>query len=171
MAEATPHRMVGAALDLPSAGAAPTIRTVTHRDAVIDPEAHVGDGSIIGTAGEWRSEPTRHPAHVQAGATVRENVTVQAGCERPTIIGPRTLLMSGCYIAHDVQLGADCEVGAGAALGGAVTTGDRVRIGMNATILPRVTIGDRARIGAGSVVRSDVPPGQTWAGNPARRIR
>ena len=31
--------------------------------------------------------------------------------------------------------------------------------------------GDDAVIGAGSVVRGTVPPGEIWAGTPARRIR
>ena len=37
-------------------------------------------------------------------------------------------------------------------------------------ILKGVTIGARAVIGAGSVVTKDVPDGEIWAGNPAKRI-
>lgn len=44
-------------------------------------------------------------------------------------------------------------------------------IGANATILPGVTIGENAMIGAGSVVTKDVPAGEVWVGNPARRMR
>lgn len=47
--------------------------------------------------------------------------------------------------------------------------GNRVRIGSNATILP-VSIGDGAIIGAGSVVTKNVPAGETWAGNPAKKL-
>ena len=47
--------------------------------------------------------------------------------------------------------------------------GERVRIGSNATILP-VNIGDAAIIGAGAVVTKDVPAGETWAGNPAKKL-
>lgn len=52
-----------------------------------------------------------------------------------------------------------------------VRIGDDVWIGANATILPGVTIGNGAIIGAGAVVTHDVPAGETWVGNPARRIR
>lgn len=49
--------------------------------------------------------------------------------------------------------------------------GKRVSIGSNATILGGTRIGGGAVIGAGSVVTKDVPAGQVWAGNPARKIR
>jgi len=44
-------------------------------------------------------------------------------------------------------------------------------IGANATILPGITIGENALIGAGSVVTKDVPAGETWYGNPARKCK
>jgi len=47
---------------------------------------------------------------------------------------------------------------------------DGVSIGSSATILCGITIGERAQVGAGSVVTKSIPEGQTWAGNPAKRI-
>jgi acetyltransferase-like isoleucine patch superfamily enzyme len=44
------------------------------------------------------------------------------------------------------------------------------RIGAGAIILGGVTIGENAVIGAGAVVTHDVPDGETWTGNPARKI-
>lgn len=54
---------------------------------------------------------------------------------------------------------------------GDVTVGARASIAANCTILPGVTIGEDAVVGAGSVVLRDVPPGEFWAGVPARRVR
>ena len=51
-----------------------------------------------------------------------------------------------------------------------MTIGHDVKIGLNATILPWRTVGDGARIGAGAVVTKNIPPGEVWAGNPARRL-
>ena len=51
--------------------------------------------------------------------------------------------------------------------GGRPTIGDGVRIYTGAIIYGGITIGDRAVIGAGAVVRKDVPPDCTVAGNPA----
>ena len=42
-------------------------------------------------------------------------------------------------------------------------------IGANSTILPGITIFENAIIGAGSVVTKDVPAGETWLGNPAKK--
>jgi acetyltransferase-like isoleucine patch superfamily enzyme len=44
-------------------------------------------------------------------------------------------------------------------------------IGSSVTILCGVTIGAGALIGAASLVLADVPPGEIWAGNPAKFIK
>jgi len=44
------------------------------------------------------------------------------------------------------------------------------RIGAGVTILCGLTIGEGALIGAGSTVTKSVPAGETWAGNPARKL-
>lgn len=43
-------------------------------------------------------------------------------------------------------------------------------IGAGAMILPGVVVGEGAAVAAGAVVTHDVPPGEIWAGVPARRI-
>lgn len=48
---------------------------------------------------------------------------------------------------------------------------DDVLIGARCIILKGVTIGPRAIVGAGSVVTHSIPADETWAGNPAKRIR
>lgn len=152
------------------AEAAFTIRDVDDRLARIHPRAIVSELACVGAPAEWRDRPTRYPAALDEDVIVREFARVHAGCERPTLIGARTLLMAGSHVGHDSRLGVDCEVAPNAVVGGCCTIGDRVRIGMNATILPHVTIGSGARIGAGAVVTRDVPPDETWIGSPAKRL-
>lgn len=141
------------------------VLAVVHEDAVISRDA------IIGTPGEWRGEATRFPAHIAEGVVIREFATVHAGCRRPTVVGARTLILTGSYVAHDVHIGDDCVIKPGAQIAGCVTLGDGVDVGMGAMIRQHVTVGDGARIGMGAVVLRDVPAGETWVGNPARRIR
>lgn len=52
-----------------------------------------------------------------------------------------------------------------------VKIGNNVFIGAHSIILKGVTIGNEAIVGAGSVVTKDIPPGEIWAGNPAKFIR
>jgi len=44
-------------------------------------------------------------------------------------------------------------------------------IGTKAIIMPGVTVGEKAIVGAGAVVTKNVPPGEVWVGNPARKLR
>jgi acyl-[acyl carrier protein]--UDP-N-acetylglucosamine O-acyltransferase len=151
-----------------------TIRDVEVVFQDIAPGAVVSTDAVVGAPAEWRDRPTKFPAIVGDGATIREFARVHGGCERPTIIGAGTLLMAGSHVGHDAQLGSGCEVAPNAVIGGCVTIGKRVRIGMGAMICPHVTIPDDVRIGAGAVVNRSIEPAdvpQTWVGNPARRIR
>ena len=52
-----------------------------------------------------------------------------------------------------------------------VVVEDDVFIGAGSIVLKGVHIGARSIIGAGSVVSSDIPCEEVWAGNPARCIR
>lgn len=137
---------------------------IVHEDAVVSKDA------VVGAPAEWRGRKTLFPACIGPGVVVREFATVHAGCDRHTLIGEGTLLMAHSYVGHDTRVGSNCDIAPGAKLGGCVTIGDNVKIGMNATIRPWVTVGDRVRIGQGAVVIRDIPDGETWVGNPARKI-
>ena len=53
---------------------------------------------------------------------------------------------------------------------GKISIGPHAFIGARAILLPGVEIGAHAVVGAGAVVTKDIPPGEIWAGNPARKI-
>lgn len=48
--------------------------------------------------------------------------------------------------------------------------GNNVFLGLNAVIMPGVTIGNNVIIGTNSTVTKNVPDGELWAGNPAKKI-
>ena len=80
-------------------------------------------------------------------------------------IHPNTVIGDRCGIQQDVNLGTNME------RKGAPIIGNDVYIGAGAKILGNVTIGDGARIAANSLVISNVPPGATAIGVPARIMK
>ena len=70
-------------------------------------------------------------------------------------------------------LGHHCTVSPGVTICGDVTIGDRTLIGAGAVICDRVTIGNNVTIGAGTIILPEtvVGDGETWVGNPGRRIK
>ena len=80
-------------------------------------------------------------------------------------IHPFSVIGDRCGIQQDVTLGTNME------RKGAPVIGDDVFIGAGAKILGPVTVGDGARVAANSLVITDVPPGATAIGVPARMMK
>lgn len=119
-------------------------------------------------------------------------------CDMDQEIGDNTKIHSHVWIGNGVKIGKNCLIQAFSFIPEGVTIEDNVfigphvcftndknppsadwasiivkkgaSIGANATILPGLTIGENSRVGAGSTVTHDVPDGETWAGNPARKL-
>lgn len=126
--------------------------------------------AIIGEPAESRSATTDAGYYISPYATVEAFATVDSGTVRMTRIDPDAWLFKHSHVGHDAHIMEGAEVSTGAVIGGHCIVGPGAKIGLNATVLPWRVIGARARIGAGAVVTHDVPPGETWAGNPARKL-
>lgn len=148
---------------------------MTSELAHIPPTSTVGGGrdqtAVIGHAPEARDwnpgDPAFHPM-IDPSARIEAFVTVDAGAERPTRIGPRAWLLKHAHIGHDADIGPDVEIATGAIIGGHAIIGAGARVGLGAIVRPRITVGPGARVGMGAVVVKDVPAGETVVGNPAR---
>jgi serine O-acetyltransferase len=104
------------------------------------------------------------------------------GIELPYTVqlGRRVIIehQSGIVIHGNCSIGDDCIIRQGVTMGNrylerpfdAPKLGNRVNVGAGAKIFGNVTIGDGANIGANAVVLSDIPPGKTAVGIPAKLI-
>lgn len=98
---------------------------------------------------------------ISAGAQINALALLGNGC----------IVNTGAVIEHESIISNYVHIAPGAILLGNVQVGESSFIGANSTIKPGVKIGSNVVIGAGSVVLKDIPEGETWAGNPARKIK
>lgn len=110
-------------------------------------------------------EGTRIGAFCDIGnCTIGKNCLIQAMVSIPrgtiveddVFIGPQVAILNDKYPPSKENSPVTIKKGA--------------RVGGNSTILPGVVIGEGALVGGGSVVTKDVPAGETWCGNPARKL-
>jgi sugar O-acyltransferase (sialic acid O-acetyltransferase NeuD family) len=107
-----------------------------------------------------------HTSTIEDGCVVFPGVIVGAH----TRIGLGTVVNRGALIGHHTSIGRHCFLGPGANVAGLVTIGDEVSIALAAVVRDRVKVGDGATVGAGAVAVSDVAPGVTVVGVPARPL-
>lgn len=115
----------------------------------------------------WISQRVRNKTGIEIhpGATIGRRLVIDHGC--------------GIVIGETAEIGDDCLLYQGVTLGGTgkdqgkrhPTLGNNVMVGSGARVLGPFKVGDNARIAAGAVVLSEVPPGSTAVGVPARIVR
>ena len=135
---------------------------------VITGDTQVGEGSTIfsfAVVGEvpqdlkFAGEKTR--LRIGARNRIREHVTINtgtAGGGGETRIGNDCLLMAGCHVAHDAQIGDRVIIVNNSAVAGHCIIADDVIIGGLCGIHQWVRIGRGAIIGALTMVTNDVIP-------------
>jgi sugar O-acyltransferase (sialic acid O-acetyltransferase NeuD family) len=115
-----------------------------------------------------------HPsAVVPSSALLAPGTIIHAGCVLTADIevGRHVAMMPATVLTHDDRVGDFATFGAGVRVAGRVTIGRGAYLGAGSLIREDLNIGDGAVVGMGAVVARDVPSGETWAGNPARRLR
>lgn len=145
----------------------------------IHPSVSIHDSAVIGAIGqgyEWDGKRYLQMPHlagvqIESDVTIGPTATIMRGVLHPTRIGQGSRIGNGVNIGHGVTIGRHCLIIAHTTLGGSVQLGDHVTVYMGAMIANGVKVGDKAVIGIGAVVLKDVPSGETWVGNPARRLR
>lgn len=152
-----------------------------HPTAVIYPGVTIGQGVYIGPHCIIGAPPENLKTWpgggkgviIGDGAILTGGATVDAGVERPTVIGADCFIMKRVHIGHDCIIGEKCIIAPGTVLGGYVTLGEGCYLGMNVTIRNRKQIPDNVEIGmASTVTRScEMWPGGVFIGTPISFLR
>jgi acetyltransferase-like isoleucine patch superfamily enzyme len=79
--------------------------------------------------------------------------------------------MPAVVLTHDDVVHDGVTFGAGARIAGGVTIERGAYIGAGALIREGLVVGAGSVVGMGAVLTRSVPPGEVWAGTPARRLR
>lgn len=145
----------------------------------IGADCYIGPGSVIGSPGfgytreedgSWSYRTHPHGVVIGDNVHIGANTCVDAGRHRPTKIGSGSRIDNLVHIAHNVEVGEDCLVIACSEVSGSCEIGDGAVLSPGATVRDWRNIGAGAQVGLGAVVVKDVPPGEVWAGNPARQF-
>ncbi|MET8091058.1 acetyltransferase [Micromonospora sp. NPDC005220] len=118
--------------------------TVVHPSAEVPADCTVGPGSVL-----------------LAQVVLTADVTV----------GAHVAIMPQTVLTHDDVVSDHVTIASGVRISGSVRIGPGAYLGAGALIRESLTVGARSLVGMGSVVLSDIPPDEVWAGNPARFLR
>lgn len=104
-------------------------------------------------------------AKIGKGCILTPNSNVNTDAEIGDFVA---VLASG--IGHDAKVGNFTTLSGHVCVNGHVEIGDSVYVGCGALIAPGKKIGNAATVGIGSVVVTNVKPGITVFGNPAKKL-
>jgi UDP-2-acetamido-3-amino-2,3-dideoxy-glucuronate N-acetyltransferase len=120
------------------------------------------------------------PSNLYGSYEIGEGTTVGAFCDIGGKIGKNCKIQTHVSIPPHVVIEDEVFIGPGVRFandrwmdeGRQPTLVKRgAKVGMGALIRAGVVIGEEAIIGMGAVVLHDVPAGEVWGGNPAKKIK
>ena len=142
-------------------------RVIVHAGTRIGVE---GFGYVAGGGGHVKV-PQVGGCVVGDDVEIGANCTIDRGSIGRTRIGAGSKLDNLVHVGHNVTMGRDALVVAQVGIAGSTRIGDGVALGGQAGLVAHLRIGAGARIGAQAGVISDVGPGETVSGYPARDHR
>jgi UDP-3-O-[3-hydroxymyristoyl] glucosamine N-acyltransferase len=155
-------------------------KKVSLNNCIIGDNCNIQSGTTIGEDGfayeRTDSNNLIHFPHlgkviIEDFVDIGANCSIARGSLSDTIIETGTKLDAMVHIAHNVSIGKDSELTAGAIVGGSTIIGKSVWLGLNSTLKDNIRIGDNVIVGAGAMVISNIPNGDIVAGVPAKSIK
>lgn len=148
-------------------------------DVVMGHDCVVKAGAVLGGAGFGyeRDEEGNKFRFPQIGqlimgdyVEVGSNTCIDRGALADTMIGDYSKINNLCHIAHNNKIGRNVTITGCVNISGSNVIDDNVWIAPNASIKGWIHIGEGAVVGMAAVVVKDIPPHETWVGNPAHKL-
>ncbi len=148
-------------------------------DVVMGHDCVIKAGAVLGGAGFGyeRDEEGNKFRFPQIGqlimgdyVEVGSNTCIDRGALADTMIGDYSKINNLCHIAHNNKIGRNVTITGCVNISGSNVIDDNVWIAPNASIKGWIHIGEGAVVGMAAVVVKDVPPHETWVGNPAHKL-
>ena len=149
-----------------------------HDDVTLGTDCVVKSGAVLGGEGfgfekdEYGNRfrfPQIGGLIIGNNVEIGSNTTIDRGALSDTVIGDYTKINNMCHIAHNNIIGENVIITGCVNISGSNIIEDNVWIAPNSSIRGWLTIGEGATIGMGAVVTKNIPKGETWIGNPARK--
>ena len=152
-----------------------------HPTAIIYPNVKMGKGNYIGAYCIIGDVPesvkyfdnTDHGVIIGDNCRLTKQVTIDAGTEKPTIIGNNVLMLKNAHVGHDCTIDDYAELRCNAVAGGHVTIGKFSKLMIGAVIHPRVIVPYGVTIGAMCFVPKNMilEPESVYVGVPSKKLK
>ena len=150
-----------------------------YEGTVIEDNVEIHAGAIIGNEAhnfikeEKKQSLIKFPhlgkVIIKKNVIIGANSTISRGVLSDTIISESSKIAQLVVVGANNYIGKNCQIRSNAMLSGSITIGDNSIIAPSVTIREKCSIGNQCMIGMGAVVTKDVPNGETWFGNPAKK--
>lgn len=150
------------------------------QDCKIGSNCIIRSGAVVGSDGfaferlengELIRFPHKRGVILGNNVEICANTSVCRGSLSDTVIADGTKIDALVQVGHNVQIGKNCLLTAGASIGGSVRIGDSSWMGLNSVIKQKVRIGNNVVVAAQACVVDDVSDRDVVAGVPARSIK
>ncbi len=139
-------------------------RVIIHANAVIGAD---GFGYRL-IQGHLTRIPHTGTVVIEDDVEIGACATIDRAMVGETLIGRGTKIDNMVMIAHNCRVGQHNAIASQVGFAGSVITGDYVRCGGQVGVADHLRIGDKASLGGKAGVMSDIEPGTTHYGIPAR---
>lgn len=148
-------------------------------EVTIGPNCMIKAGAVLGGVGfgfekDENGDLFRFPQIgrliIGNNVEIGSNTTIDRGALSDTRIGDFTKINNLCHIAHNNIIGKNVIIAGCVNISGSNIIEDNVLLAPNSSIRGWLKVGEGATIGMGAVVTKNVPKGETWIGNPARKL-